>query len=324
MVIDKIEAGFEKTELFLDKLLHQSERAMDAILSISGKALDKLHSISNFIMKKYHDLVNNYSKPLRYLGFPWTLIIPKVWEFYYLRKQEAIPTDKEGIHFFRSPVGGGKSLTSLVLAERALKLTGYASYFSSPVEKPQRGVDPDGNEYWYVMHKVEKLENVYVDGKRAKEWDYDRYPYVNKDERHLRFNPRMNKTREYNQAWLVEHEDELLMRHEGAKRIYKFSQHMKLDTQEMETAVFMHDIRAVKGLPALQWLKDGLLRVYPYVIMFNTYQIEYSFEGDMKRTLVAKWNLAVPMEVLEKFDTHAERRRPIKKEETSNESKSTN
>lgn len=322
-MVKQIEQGFEKTEILIDKLMHHGERAMDAFFHASAKFIEALNHGAKLFMAKYDKLISKYSTPLRYMGYPWTLIIPKIYEYYYFKRFEAILTDKEGIHFFRSPVGGGKSLTSLVLAERALKLTGFASYFTSAVEKPQLGVDDDGKEYWFVMHKVQKLDEFYVDGKRTSEWDYDRYPYVNKDERHLRFNPRMNKTSEYNKAWLVEHEDELLMRHEGAKRIYKFSQHMKLDTQEMETAVYMHDIRAIKGLPAHQWLKDGVLRIYPYAINFDTYQIEYSFEGDMKRNLVGKWSLAVPIEVLDKFDTHAERRRP-KKEVKENESKSTN
>lgn len=310
---------FESIEKILEKIMASSELILDAFFHGISTVFKHIYKSFGYIMDKFHNIMDTNGKLLRHLGFPWVILIPKVWQYFYMQKHLSLPTDKEGIHFFRSPVGGGKSLTSLVLAERALKVTGFASYFTSPVEKPQKAVDDDGNEYWYVMHKVEKLDDVYVNGKRAKEFDYDRYPYVNKDERHLRFNPRMNKTKEYNQAWLVEHEDELLMRHDGAKRIYKFSQHMKLDSQEMETATYMHDIKAVKGLPWTQFLKDGLLRIYPYMIQFETYEIIYSFKGDMDRRLVAKWNLMVPMEVLDKFDTHAERRRPIKTEESKND-----
>lgn len=310
---------FESIEKILEKIMASSELILDAFFHGISTVFKHIYKCFGYIMDKFHNIMDTNGKLLRHLGFPWVILIPKVWQYFYMQKHLSLPTDKEGIHFFRSPVGGGKSLTSLVLAERALKVTGFASYFTSPVEKPQKAVDDDGNEYWYVMHKVEKLDDVYVNGKRAKEFDYDRYPYVNKDERHLRFNPRMNKTKEYNQAWLVEHEDELLMRHDGAKRIYKFSQHMKLDSQEMETATYMHDIKAVKGLPWTQFLKDGLLRIYPYMIQFETYEIIYSFKGDMDRRLVAKWNLMVPMEVLDKFDTHAERRRPIKTEESKND-----
>lgn len=310
---------FESIEKILEKIMASSELILDAFFNGISTVFKHIYKSFGYIMDKFHNIMDTNGKLLRHLGFPWVILIPKVWQYFYMQKHLSLPTDKEGIHFFRSPVGGGKSLTSLVLAERALKVTGFASYFTSPVEKPQRALDDDGNEYWYVMHKVEKLDDVYVNGKRAKEFDYDRYPYVNKDERHLRFNPRMNKTKEYNQAWLVEHEDELLMRHDGAKRIYKFSQHMKLDSQEMETATYMHDIKAVKGLPWTQFLKDGLLRIYPYMIQFETYEIIYSFKGDMDRRLVAKWNLMVPMEVLDKFDTHAERRRPIKTEESKND-----
>lgn len=310
---------FESIEKILEKIMASSELILDAFFHGISTVFKHIYKSFGYIMDKFHNIMDTNGKLLRHLGFPWVILIPKVWQYFYMQKHLSLPTDKEGIHFFRSPVGGGKSLTSLVLAERALKVTGFASYFTSPVEKPQKAVDDDGNEYWYVMHKVEKLDDVYVNGKRAKEFDYDRYPYVNKDERHLRFNPRMNKTKEYNQAWLVEHEDELLMRHDGAKRIYKFSQHMKLDSQEMETATYMHDIKAVKGLPWTQFLKDGLLRIYPYMIQFETYEIIYLFKGDMDRRLVAKWNLMVPMEVLDKFDTHAERRRPIKTEESKND-----
>lgn len=311
--VDKI---FSVIEQALVKFAASGEKILDAFFHVITRAIVFINKLMIIFMNKFHYVIDRNAKPLRYLGFPWSILIPKVWEYFYFRKYEGIPTDKEGIHFFRSPVGGGKSLTSLVLAERALKLTGYASYFTSPVEKPQKAIDEDGNEYWFVMHKVERLEDVYVDGKKVKEFDFDNYPYMNKDERHLRFNPRMNKTKNYNDAWLKEHEDELLMRHDGAKRIYKFSQHMKLDSQEMETAVYMHEIKAIKGLPWRQWLRDGLLRVYPYVIDFETYIIKFQFDGTIKRDLFMRWQLEVPMEVLEKFDTHAERRRPVKTEET--------
>lgn len=311
-LVDKI---FKHINLILEKLTASGETILDAFFHASSWILKKFNATLIIVMNKFHNIMDSNSKLLRHLGFPWSITIPKVWEYFYFRKYEAIPTDAEGIHFFRSPVGGGKSLTSLLLAERALKITGKASYFTSPVEKPQKALDEDGNEYWFVMHKVERLEDVYVNGKREKEFDFDNYPYMNKDERHLRFNPRMNKTKAYNDAWLIEHEDELLMRHDGAKRIYKFSQHMKLDSQEMETAIYMHEIKAIKGLPWRQWLKDGLLRIYPFMIEVETYRIEYTFEGMAKRQLVKKWSIEVPIEVLEKFDTHAERRRPKKTEE---------
>lgn len=300
-----LDAFFNKTEYIFDKSLDFAEKSFD----VGFKVASRIAATSYLTCKKILDTVQSITDKngliLRYAGFPYSILIPYIWKIYIMNRTESLPTDKEGIHFFRAPVGGGKSLTSFVLAERALKLTGFASYFSSAVEKPMLSED---GKYYYVMHKVQKLEDVYVDGKRAKEWDYEKYPYVNKDERHLRYNPRVNKSKKYNEAWLLEHEDELLMRHEGAKRIYKFSQHMKLDGQEMETAIYMHDIAVVKGLPYSQWLKDGKLRIYPYRIKFETFVIDYGFDGSVKRKLIRKWSLPVPMEVLDRFDTHAERR----------------
>lgn len=308
---------FEKQSK-LDKILDRVESTLDVgfnfLERLSDTCFDKAEAFLNRVFTK----LEQYYTFLRYAAFPYSLIYPKIWQYMYHKKFDGLPTDVEGIHFLRAPVGGGKSLTSLTLAERALKLTGKSSYLTSAVEKPQKGIDEiTGDVYWYVMHKVKKLDEVYVGGKRVEDWDYENYPYVHKDERHLRFNPRMNKTKDYNDAWLVEHEDELLMRHDGAKRIYKYSQHMKLDSQEMETAVYMHDIKAIKGLPVMQWLKDGLFRVYPYIIHFETYIIEYTFEGVPKRHKIKDWYLRVPIEVLNKFDTHAERRKKVKENETN-------
>lgn len=300
----KIDSIYNQIDNSFDKIMHSSEKGLDAFFSILSKTVDLTMNNVEKTLKGFHDIVQSNAKLLRHLGLPWTIAIPKVWLWYKNRSSDILPTDKEGIHFFRAPVGGGKSLTSFVLAERTLALYGHPSYFTSPVEKPQ--LDEEG-EYYYVMHKVINLDDHYVKGKKVKDFDYEKYPHVYKDERHLRYNPRMNKTKEYNEKWLIEHNDELLMRHDGAKTINKFSQHMKLDSQEMETATYMHEIEAKKGLPWKQWLKDGLLRVYPYVIHFKTYKIDFTFEGIPERKLVKKWKLPVPMEVLERYDTHAEK-----------------
>ena len=96
-------------------------------------------------------------------------------------------------------VGGGKSLLSFVLAEMHRLETGYSSYFTAPVEKPQ--VTEDG-EWLYVYHKVIDLKSYYQKGKKILNFNTDKYRIIFKDERHLDYTPRMNKTKEYNDTFV--------------------------------------------------------------------------------------------------------------------------
>jgi len=301
--MDKIEKVFDKAVEKIDQFMHLGDVALDAFFHPIGSMLKKTSDVGNKVLSVIHKLYLKHAKKLRYASFPWSLVILYGYKLLHTNDFENIPLLKEGMHLVRSRVGGGKSLTSLVLAELTLNTTGYPSYFTSPVEKPRLSED---GRYYYVMHRVVNTDDYYQEGKKVKNFNAALRPYFHKDERHLDYNPRLNKGKEYNKKWVPEHEDELLMRHDKFKVIIKYSQHMKLDSQEMETLTYMHEVETRKDIPIKRWLEDGRFNYIPVKLKFHTYVIDFDFEGNHRRKLVKKWSLPVPYEVLQIFDTHAE------------------
>ena len=206
----------------------------------------------------------------------------------------------------RAKVGGGKSLASFVLAEIYLQETGLGSYFTSPVEKPS--VTADG-EWLYVFHRVINTDDYYKDGKKILNFNTDKYKAIHKDERHLEYKPRLNKRHDYNNKFIPVQKDEILMRHEGIEYIYKYSQYMKLVSQDMDALTYMHDVETRKDIPIRRWLDTGELNYIPIKLKFTTYVVEISFDGRMKRKKVGSCKIPIPYDLLQRFDTHAERYR---------------
>ncbi len=279
------------------------EFTLDALMLMLNRFMKRFFSI----LKGIFDLALKFFKKqgniLRHITFPWSIIIIWVYKIIYFMRRENIPLLIPGVHMIRASVGGGKSLTSITLAEYVLEKYGMPSYFTSPVEKPRLSED---EKYKYVYHKVIDLNKYYKDGKKVLNFNFKMFPYIHKDERHLRYNPRLNKTGEYNKQFVPEHEDEILMRHQGAIGIYKYSQHMKLDGQELETLKFMHEVETIKNIPYKKWMKDGLFDFIPVKLKFETFIIKTEFDGRHTRELYREWSMNVPLDVLERFDTHAE------------------
>lgn len=301
--MEKIEHVFDKTVENIDKIMHHGDRALGACFNVIGHTMQKISNGGNRVLESINKVYQQHARKLRYASLPWSLLVIYGYKLLHINDIENIPLLKEGMHMVRSRVGGGKSLTSLVLAELTLRKTGLPSYFTSPVEKPRLSED---GRYFYVMHRVVNTDDYYRDGKKVKNFNAAKRPFFHKDERHLDYNPRMNKGKAYNKKWIPEHEDELLMRHDKFKVIIKYSQHLKLDSQEMDALTYMHEVETKKDIPIKRWLDDGKFNYIPVKLKFDTYKIEVNFDGSMKRKLVKKWELPVPYEVLQMFDTHAE------------------
>ena len=203
----------------------------------------------------------------------------------------------------RAKVGGGKSLSSFILAEIYLEETGKGSYFTSPVEKPS--VTEDG-EWLYVFHRVIDTDKYYKGGNKVLNYNTEKYKVMHKDERHLEYNPRNNKSKDYNNKFMVEQQDEILMRHQGFESIYKYSQYMKLDSQDMDALTYMHDVETVKDIPIRRWLDTGELNFIPIALKFTTFKIEIEFDGTMRRKKIGSCKIPIPYQLLQRFDTHAE------------------
>jgi len=306
---DFLEKPMEKTELVLDKIMHRTEDGLDAFMRVPRVITDKfMDLVQNSIDKLYETAGPHTSlgRLQRHLSLPWSILIPKLYKYLYSNQYNRALIFRPGVHMVWANVGGGKSLLSYVLAEMHRLETGLCSYFTAAVEKVR--ISEDG-QWKYVYHRVINTSNYYSKGKKILNFNTKKYPIWFKDERHLDYTPRMNKTKEYNDTFVPEHKDELVMRHLGFTHIYKFTQHPRLDLMEMETLTYMHEVTCIKDIPVPRWLASGGFDVIPVRLKIETFKVQAGFDGIIKRKRIQKCNIDVPFEVLNNFDTYSERNR---------------
>lgn len=305
-----LEPVFNTCESIIDKMVHQVDNSLDAISQAPNYLLRNYNSIIEDIEDQIYDRLNKdtaLARLIRYSSLPWSVVIPKGYKYFISNQNRTPQILQPGIHMVRAKVGGGKSLTSFILAEMYLEETGLGSYFTSPVEKPQ--VTEDG-EWLYVYHRYINLDDYYNEhGVKIKKFNTEKYQVIHKDERHLDFNPRLNSTKEYKNKYIPQQKDEILMRHQGVKRIYKYSQYMKLDNQDMQALTYMHDVETVKDIPIQRWLDTGELNYVPINLKFTSFIIDVDIKGELKRKKVGSYKIPVPYQLLQRFDTHAEKYR---------------
>lgn len=312
-ILNKYESIMDKSskklELFIDKVEHHADQGIDAFMNGLEFIMKKIHDLVESIIDLIYAFLNKdtrIAKLMRYISFPLSVVIPTAYKYFFYNRNGRALIFKPGVHLIVAKVGGGKSLASFILAEIYLEETGLGSYFTSPVEKPQ--VTKDG-EWLYVHHRVINLNNYYQKGKKIKDFNTKKHHVIFKDERYLDYPPRNNKSTIYNDRFIPEHLDELIMRHKGMTHIYKFSQHPKLDSVEMEALTYMHEVETKKDIPIRRWLDTGKFDYIPIKLKFTTYALVYDFSKGIKRKKVGSCNIRIPYELLERFDTHAERYR---------------
>jgi len=307
--ISRIDQIYQSYESIQDKIVYQIDQGIDALSRFPGYLLKIYNSIIESILDRIYDIANKdtrLARLLRFISLPWSVIIPKGYKYFFSQHGKAL-IFTPGVHMIRAKVGGGKSLASFVLAEIYLEETGLSSYFTSPVEKPS--ITADG-EWLYVFHRVINLDDYYdKEGKKVLNFNTTKYKAIHKDEVHLEFNPRLFNTSDYKTKYIAQQKDEILMRHEGMEYIFKYSQYMKLDSQDMDALTYMHDVETVKDIPVKRWVDTGELKYIPIKLKFTTYTVEILFDGRMKRKKVGSCKIPVPYELLDRFDTHAERYR---------------
>jgi len=298
---------FSNCETIIDSIVHRVDQLLDAFSYVYLIPLKIFNEIVKSIIEIIYDLFNKdtrLARLLRIVSLPWSIAIPKTYKYFFSNRNRKPHIFRPGIHMVRAVVGGGKSLTSFILAEIFLEETGLSSYFTSPVEKPQ--VTDDG-EFLYVNHRHINLNDYYdKNGRKIKKFNTEKHKMIHKDERHLEFNPRLNNSKEYKNKFIPQQQDEILMRHQGITHIYKYSQYSKLDSQDMQALTYMHDVETVKDIPIKRWIDRGRFDYIPVVLKFTTYIIDVDFSGDMKRKKIGSCKIRVSPEVLDRFDTHAE------------------
>jgi hypothetical protein len=305
---DYLEPVIKKTESVMEKIMHRAEQGIDAFMRVSKVITEKFMGLIEGSLDKLYDVAGpstSLGRLLRYLSLPTSLVIPTVYKHFFSTKYNKALIFRPGVHLVVAKPGGGKSLTSFVLAEIHLQEAGLGSYFTSCVEKPQ--LTEDG-EWKYVHHPVINLKDYYKGGKKIRNFNTKKYPIIMKDERYIDYTPRNNKKDVgYNDRWVPEHIDELLHRHQGFTHIYKFSQHFNLDGAEMETLSYMHDVETIKDIPNKIWLESGEFPYIPIMLKFTTYKVEVGFDGKKKRKKIGTCKIPVPYDVLERFETHSEK-----------------
>jgi hypothetical protein len=300
---------YNKYESILDKIVPQVDKGLETISQAPKYILKKYNSIIENIDDQIYDRFNKdteLARLMRYGALPWSLIIPKSYKYLFSNAYGRALIFSSGVHMVRAPVGGGKSITSFILAEIYLEEHGLGSYFTSPVEKPQ--ITEDG-KWKYVYHRYIDLDSYFKDGRKIKKFNTEKHKVIHKDERHLEFNPRLNNTGDYKGKFIPQQKDEILMRHQGISHIYKYSQYTKLDSQDMQALTYMHDVETVKDIPIQRWLDTGLFKYVPVKIKVSTFVIDVSFKGEMKRKKIGSCKIPISYELLQRFDTHAEKYR---------------
>jgi hypothetical protein len=297
-IYQKMDPFFAFLTLKIDIILNSIFKVPRYLLKLYNNIIDGMDDIIYSRFNKQTSL----ARLLRFISYPWSLIIPITYKIMFKNRFNKALLFTPGVHMIRAKVGGGKSLASFILAEIYLEDTGRASYFTSPVEKPS--ISDDG--WLYVYHRVINTDNYYKNGKKILNYNTEKYKVIHKDERHMEYNPRLNNRKDYNDKFIPEQKDEILMRHEGFSHIYKYSQYMKLDSQDMDALTYMHDVETIKDIPIKRWLNSGALNYIPVILKFTTYKIDITFDGGMKRYKVGSCKIPIPFELLKRFDTHAE------------------
>ena len=303
---DYLEPVFSKCEFYIDKIVHRADTSLDALSKLPRNILKRFNGVIENIEDQIYNQLNRstgLARLIRYGTLPWSKFILVAYKYLFMSKRKA-PIFKPGVHMVRASVGGGKSLLSYILGELYRMETGLSSYFTSPVEKPR--LTEDG-KFYYVYHRVINLDDYFdSNGKKIKKFNTKKHKVIHKDERHLEFNPRQNGTSEYKNKFLPQQKDEILMRHQGITHIYKYTQYMKLDSQDMQALTYMHDVGTDKDIPLDRWLNDGMFNIIPLKLKISTFVIDVDFKGEFKRKKIASYSINVPYDLLQHFDTHAE------------------
>lgn len=310
-MIDIPAVVFKEIEKTFDLIITNYDKGLNALAKPPRLVLEKFNELSTEVIDGIHSQLKRdtfAAEVIRKGSLPYSAYIRKAYKYYFLSRNSP-PIFHPGVHMVRASVGGGKSLLSYILAELYRIKTGLGCYFTSPVEKPRLSED---ERFYYVYHRVINLDDyfMYDNDKekyvKIKKFNTAKHKVMHKDERHLDYNPRENNTKAYKDRFIAQQQDEILMRHQGITHIYKYTQYMKLDGQDMQALTYMHDVSTVKDIPLSRWLEDGNFNIIPVKLKIKTYKLDVSFDGSLKRIKIATYTLDVPFELLQNFDTHAE------------------
>jgi len=261
-------------------------------------------------IKKYGDKIEDFFfkylyKKMRYIAFPGSFIFVKIWEIYKDLYIEPDLLKQDGVHIVMATMRQGKSSVVFQTVEELHKETGYGAYISAKIEKAKQ--DSKGN---YFNHKYFSWDNIIgIKDFNDKKIGYQKarfnghlFPNRVYEEMGRFLNPRENRNRNYMIYFKVIIDDMLIYGHEDTKRIYLISQ-LTTDIQFTKVATYIHIPHMVKGVNYFRWLKNGKFERVPLKWKMKTYVPDM----DGRMTLIKRWTKRVDMDILDGFETHAEK-----------------
>ena len=298
-----------KEQIIIDKIDRFMQKIEDGIDILSDSIETSFHYINRRFSKVYNAVQRvwdtHYYKPLRYLSAPFSYLPVKLWEIYKDLYIEPDPLKADGVHGVMAPMGEGKTSVVFQTLEELHQETGYGAYVSADVEKAK--VDDLGKYYnhkrfeWSDIIEITKFNDKVV-GIQKTRFNGHMFPNRMYDEMHRFLNPRQNRNNNYMLYFKVIIDDMLIYRHEATKRIYLISQ-LTMDIQFTKVCSFIHIPHMVKGISYRRWLKTGKFEKVPLKWKMKTYVPD--MDGKLK--LIRKWTKKVDMDILDGFETHAEK-----------------
>ena len=284
LITDLLDVLISQMEVFM----HKSTRRITIALNKLEKAfLDYLY------------------KPLRYISMPGGFVFVKIWEVYKDLYIEPDLLKADGVHVVMASMGEGKTSIVFQTAEELFQTKGYGSYVTAKIEKPKKDAEGDFFNHkffqWDEIIGVKELNDKKIGYQKAR---FNSFLFPNRiyDEMSRFLNPRENRARNYMIQFKVIIDDMLINRHEGTKRIWLISQ-LTTDIQFMKVATYVHIPHMIKGVNYFRWLKTGKFEIVPLKWKVNTYQPNL----DGKLVLMKRWTKRVNMDILDGFETHAEK-----------------
>lgn len=287
-----------------------SDNTIDFYLNLGKRYENLLWHMNQLSTKLVHNISKTcllFYKPLRIVTYPWGKIIPYIWYKIVTRERQDDELKKGGLHLVMGPMGCGKSSITFQTIEELYQTTGFGAYINANIETPK--IDENGNKYRH--HKpfsftdiagVKKVNGKLVGYQKQffKTW---LFPYRVYEEMHRVLNPRFNKEKNYNLLFKVILDDILINRHEGTRAIYMISQ-LITDIQFMSVTSYVHRPTMVRGINYRRWIKTGIFEIVPTHWIIDTYQFDPMKKG---LKLLTTWKKKVDLDILETFDTHAEK-----------------
>ena len=285
---------FEKIGLLLELFNTKRTKLLTFIALKIDKAGELLSSIT---------LKRQVYKFFRYISWPWHYIVIFIWILYKKFKKDSLIYDKPGIHIIFGVPGSGKSSLSYELIERIRQETKLKpSYINYPFEKKRLSED---QEYYFKYHQVYDFSDFFSYNIMKKRPNHLIFGAMVIDEAHSVFNPRNNKTTEYNDVFGPFIDFAVKVRqHIG--HIFMLTQMGRMDIQIMMLATTITEVDIDIGFDYPDWLKEtGLFRFKPLGWTIKSYQID-SF-GNIEQKKFKKFYVKNKYANFDYFDSFATR-----------------